>query len=373
MTDLTKLKIHEMNFMSDSNSTGSPPSDDSPLSFLPRPPSYFKLPRLLPSDPVMAIVVMFAITQLLAVPAGIFLLQGAQISPEVAQLSVSPTGQADDPLNAVFFVAYVLGGAVAILLTIKFYKGALLFRLLEFSVVSGSVAILLFAYLNGLTGMPFAPALLLSTMAGFMFGLAKFFIARLKNTAAILSSAGVGALFGFSMGFWPAMAFILALSLYDYIAVFRTRHMLAMAQALGTRSLSFTITAESGQSENTTQAIRAPTASLTPSTVSSTSGAAPSRSFSLHPRPSYPASHSSSHAIDRLDLGSGDLAIPAMLAVSTYTIAGLPGAIAVMIGTIVSIAVLLKFVVEKRVALPALPPICLGGLVALLIVKLLGF
>jgi len=38
-----------------------------------------------------------------------------------------------------------------------------------------------------------------------------------------------------------------------------------------------------------------------------------------------------------------------------------------VVGTTISLYYTLHFVTEKRVALPALPPICLGGLSALLI------
>lgn len=354
---------------------------DSNNSKAARPPNGFSISRQLSANPIWAIVLMFALTQLLAVPAGILLLQAAASNPQVQQLSAAPTGNADDLLNALFFVGYILFGAVAIVLTLRYYKGRMLFRLLEFSVVIGSVSMLLFAYLNGLAGMPFEQALGLSSLLGFVFGVAKFFWpVPLKNSAAILSSAGVGALFGFSMGFWPALMFVLALSLYDYIAVFRTKHMLQMAQALGTKSLSFTITAEAGgpdESHEKKQAAHAASVSTSrPAVVPSAPPAVLSEpGASSHPSASAAASHSthSARPIERLDLGSGDLAVPAMLAISSYTVAGPAGAIAVMIGTTISIFLLLGLVVEKRVALPALPPICLGGLLALLVVKLAGF
>ncbi|MDE1798060.1 MAG: hypothetical protein KGH63_01485, partial [Candidatus Micrarchaeota archaeon] len=329
------------------------------------------------------IVIMFAITQLIAVPAGILLLQASATSPDVAALSVVPPGQADNPLSAVFFVGSVLLSTGAILLLLYLYRfgslfkwlGEIIIRLLEFSVVSFAVAALLFAYLNVAAGVAFDAAFTVSLLAGLLFALLKFFIPRLKNSAAILSSAGVGALFGFSLGFWPALLFILLLSLYDYIAVFRTRHMLQMAQALGTKSLSFTITADAGGREPAPPKIKTQAVPIDLAASSSPPAAARAATGIPNLAPPTAASSAPRHygGIDRLDLGSGDLMVPAMLAVSTYTIAGTVGAVAVMAGTILSIALLLRLVVEKRVALPALPPICLGGLVALLIVKLAGF
>lgn len=319
-------------------------------------------------DPVQSIVLMFALTQLLGVSAGILLVASSPAMPDLEQIKVTPIGHSADPLNAAVFIAYVLFGAGAVLLVLHFYKGPRLFQLLEFSVVSGSVSVLLFAYLRTLLGIPFFDALGLSSMAGVTFGILKFLLPGLKNSAAILSSAGVGAMFGFSMGFWPALLFILGLSLYDYIAVFRTRHMLVLAQALGTRNLSFTITAESRpKKEEKIIAIAAPHTVAKGQSAPSPVPASPPAQPAAHPAPPRASS-----GVERLDLGSGDLSVPAMLAVSSYTIAGLPGALAVALGSTISIYVLLQFVVEKRVALPALPPICMGGLLALLAILLIG-
>ena len=78
---------------------------------------------------------------------------------------------------------------------------------------------------------------------------------------------------------------------------------------------------------------------------------------------------------DRLDLGTGDLSVPAMLSVSAYTLGpnGLIYSFAVAIGSTLALYALLKFVSKERVFLPALPPICLGGMLGLLVVKLAGF
>ena len=337
----------------------------SVMSFSP-----FRFPVL---EPVLSIVLMFALTQALALLAGVLLISAAVQNPVVNTVSVAPIqAEPENPLNAVFFIAYVLAGAAAALIAIRFFRGRLAFRLLEFVVLTGSVSMLFFAFLVGLAHADFLLAIGLSGAAGLLFALVKFFFKGLKNTAAILSSAGVGALLGFSMGFWPALLFIAAISLYDYIAVFKTRHMLALAQHLGARELSFTITAEKKEEkkeekksdEEKREKEKIGLANPEPPRLSSSSPS--SAKSSPSPLPPSPSSAPSS-GVERLDLGSGDLAIPAMLAVSTYGAAGLGGSLAIALGSTVSLYVLLKFVLEKRVALPALPPICMGALCALLI------
>ncbi len=321
--------------------------------------SFFRFPSL---DPLLSIVLMFAFTQALALTAGVFLISAAVQNPDVNLVSVAPMpAEPENPLNAAVFIAYVLGGAVLALLFIRFLRGRLAFRLLEFAMLTGSVSVLVLSFLLGVVHMDFLVAVGFSGGIGLLFALIKFFFKGLKNTAAVLSSAGVGALFGFSMGFWPALLFIAAISLYDYIAVFKTKHMLQLAQHLGSRELSFTITAEKKEEENQTPM---------PAFQSSLPASSARQSSIPSPRPA--AKPSPSSGVDRLDLGSGDLAVPAMLAVSTYGAAGLGGSLAIAAGSTVSLYFLLKFVLDKRVALPALPPICMGALAALLIFLLTG-
>jgi presenilin-like A22 family membrane protease len=303
------------------------------------------------NDPVFRIAVMFFLTQILGLSAGIFLLDAAAVDEQVQMISVSPTGNAEDPINGFFYVGYILLGAAMALILIKFIRWKLSFRFLELFVVAGSTSVLLFAFIYALSGAGFIPSFLFGIAGGILFALAKFFFSRLKNIAAILSSSGVGALFGFSMGFIPAVIFIIGVSIYDYLAVFKTKHMLCLAQNMGTKDMSFTVTASKGREVQKKHTIKN-------SKISSDTKHVKTKK-------------SSSIGFERIDLGSGDLAVPAMLSVSTFSATGLFGAIAVLIGTTISIYYTLKYVERNRVILPALPPICLGGMLALLIYELI--
>jgi presenilin-like A22 family membrane protease len=50
----------------------------------------------------------------------------------------------------------------------------------------------------------------------------------------------VGALLGVSIGVLPVIVFLILLAAYDYIAVFKTKHMVTMAKAVAKKNLSFT-------------------------------------------------------------------------------------------------------------------------------------
>ena len=292
----------------------------------------------------LQVALFFALTQVIGIYAGVVLIQGAIANEDLLALSVAPMPTANDPMNALFFLAYILFGAVMIILVARYYKGMIMFQLLESLVIFSASSIVFFAFALFPLNMGIEEALLFGAVLGLALAGAKFIWVQAKNAAAIISSAGVGAIFGFSLGFLPAVLFTILLSIYDYIAVFKTRHMVEMARELSTRQLSFAVTAKEVPARKQNEKVEVYV-------------------------------ERANKEGDRLDLGTGDLSVPAMLAVSAYTLGpnGLIYSFAVAAGSTIALYMLLKFVSKERVFLPALPPICLGGMLGLLLVKLVGF
>ncbi len=292
--------------------------------------------------PQAQVAIFFAITQILGIFSGMMLISSVKANPELADFSVAPLAP-NDPANALFFLIYILAGAAMVLLAGRFFKGMIFFRLLEVAVVASASSIVFLA-IGLFMGLDFVSAVLLAGVAGLGLAALKFFMSGVKNAAAIISSAGVAAIFGFSLGFLPTAIFVIFLSIYDYIAVFKTKHMIEMARSLSTRELSFAITAKN-----------------VPARM-------PKEKTEVYVERAMREG-------ERLDLGTGDLSVPGMLSVSAFSL-GANGPIyaaAIAIGSTISIYFLLQFVAKQRVFLPALPPICFGGMLSLLIVKLLGF
>ena len=307
--------------------------------------------------PYHQVAVFFAITQMIGIFSGIVLIQAALVDETIREFSVVPpfmsTNQ-NSPVDALatslLFIFYILFGAVMIVIISRYYKGMMFFRLLELMVIASASAIVFFT-IGIYLGLDFTIAFLVGGGAGFALAALKFFVVEVKNTAAIISSAGVGALFGFSLsttfgvpfGFLSTVGFILLLSIYDYIAVFKTKHIIEMARELSPRQLSFAVTAKN----------------------------IPARK--PHEKREEYVERAMNEG-ERLDLGTGDLSVPAMISVSAFTLgpSGLLYSLAVAAGSTLSLFFLLQFVSRRRVFLPALPPICLGGMVALLLVKLAG-
>lgn len=292
--------------------------------------------------PQLQVTVFFAITQLLGVFSGAVLFQAIASNPELQEFTVAPLAT-NDPANALFFLGYVLFGAAMVLLVGRLFKGAAFFQLLE-AVVIASASSVVFLAVGLFAGLGFEYALIVGGIAGCSLAALKYFWQEIKNSAAIISSAGVAAMFGFSLGFLPTALFVILLSIYDYVAVFKTKHMIEMARQLSTRQLSFAVTAKNVPARKEGEA-----------------------------REVYV--ERAMREGERLDLGTGDLSVPGMMAVSALSLGpnGMIYALAIAAGSTISIWLLLEFVAKRRVFLPALPPICFGGMLALLVVKLAGF
>ncbi len=147
-----------------------------------------------------------------------------------------------------------------------------------------------------------------------------------RNFVSIIAIAGAGSFLGISLGLLPIIAFIIALAIYDIIAVFFTKHMVEIGKTAVERNFAFMV-----------------------------------------------AMHTKEH---KFELGNGDLVIPLMVASSIMVngpfnnnglIAGLCLA-ASFVGLMMSIYLVSK----KKIAMPALPPQTLLMAIILGIALLLG-
>ncbi|MDD5317283.1 MAG: presenilin family intramembrane aspartyl protease [Candidatus ainarchaeum sp.] len=284
------------------------------------------------SGQIRRLLLLFLAAQLLGIFAGAALVQSALAYPvEFEGLNVAPGGESGSALSSLLFLAYIVAGAVAMIIVLRFYKGVLLFRLVEAFMLLGASGILFFV-LFGWFGVPHFELLALACALG--VAAAKFFVPDLKNFAAVLASAGVGAVFGFSLDFFPAAVFVVGLSVYDYLSVFWTRHMVYMARELGSKNLSFSVSATSMEAPG--------------------EGGKPVRTT--------------------LELGTGDLVVPILLSVSAYKLAFSPvDAFAVTFGSLTGLCIVLWYVSSRRTFLPALPPITFCALLALGLSRALGW
>jgi presenilin-like A22 family membrane protease len=267
------------------------------------------------------LIVVFLAAQLLGIGVGIGLIHEIE-SGQLEQPTVL-TENPDDPINAVALIVGILVFTAILLLFMKFFKGAGLFRVLEIFVLFSATVIAASAFLPELAFM-FAVQLVALKL---LFPKNIFF----RNVAAIVAVAGVGALIGVSLGVVPVLIFLILLSVYDFIAVFKTKHMVRLAKGISGRNLAFTV-------------------------------ALPSKKH-------------------QFELGTGDLVMPLVFAVSVMKTSqplGFPGfvvpAAMVLVASFIGLLLTINYV-RTRIgkALPALPPQAALMIVAWLASKAIGF
>ncbi len=257
------------------------------------------------------ILILFVAAQLLGAYTGVFIIQDAPANPIVQDMI------AQEPAPSFpAFLFYILIGVAVFLMLIRLRIG-ILFTLLEVMVVSATSSVFFYSLVR-----PFIADAVSATAAAAALGLAlafaKLLRPQLKNIAAIAASIGAGAAFGFSFSFAAAMLFMLLMAAYDYLAVFRTKHMVHMAKEIVKRNLSFTIT-------------------------------------SVQKMPS--------GKVSRMDLGTGDIALPIMVEVSAFAVH--PGlAVASFLGALAGVGTVLFYAWKNRTLLPAIPFIAGGTFLA---------
>ncbi len=222
---------------------------------------------------------------------------------------VSMVEDSTDPANAVYFMGYILAATVIMLIVIKLYAGHLLFTALE--------------VMLELLAAQLAAALFMPIEASFVVGLAvaalRLLVPALKPLLLGFSSVVVGALLGSSLDWLPIILLAVLLSVYDFLAVFKTKHMVKLAKSLQKRGTALAITVKSGK--------------------------------------------------DWVQLGTGDFVIPAALLVSALKVS-FSAALFAFCGAMLGMTALV-FLLEKRKGYwPALPPLVAGTLIGFIVFAL---
>jgi presenilin-like A22 family membrane protease len=155
----------------------------------------------------------FAVTQILGVyVAWRFLPETLKINP----ITIKDV----DIWSLIYLVVFM---AVFTFIVIKFKKvGTVFYKVLLIFLVFSGVQAILSIWLNSISSMVF------SAIFNLVFWLARNVI--MQNIAMVLTLAGIGAVLGLSIDPLLAVAILVILSFYDIIAVYKTRHMITMAQ-----------------------------------------------------------------------------------------------------------------------------------------------
>ena len=230
--------------------------------------------------------------------------------------------------NSFFLFGYIIIATVIILLIIKFWRNFL--KLVEaFAIFFSSWITFDFLIPIGIWYFSLGFFLALLLTAWKMFRPTIFS----QNIAVIFTIAGVGAFIGASLGIVPVLIFMLLLTVYDFISVFVTKHMIHLAKEITKRPTAFVVSIP--------HKFKKPV------------------SFAYEKR--------KRKKIHVFQLGAGDIAIPLMFSVSVLSTYTFVHGLLTSIGSVTALGLLIFYLVRKPgIALPAIPFITLGSVAGFL-------
>ncbi|MCX8174348.1 MAG: presenilin family intramembrane aspartyl protease [Thermoplasmata archaeon] len=171
------------------------------------------------------------------------------VVPQIAAILLSPFYRAlgmqafadpNNPVNPIFYIIMLLGLTAIILLLVKIGLEKMLRYLLLFAISVSFLFVIYpvlwfavpFAYYEAdiIIDVPFSIASFLTIVCiGFLFWYPEWYVI---NGIGLISAAGIAAILGISLGILPAFIILLGLAVYDAISVYRTKHMITLADSV---------------------------------------------------------------------------------------------------------------------------------------------
>jgi len=226
--------------------------------------------------------------------------------------------------NSLYLFGYILAATAAIILILKFRRSLL--KLIEIIILFVSSWItfdFLFPIVIWYIDLGLILAIVLTVWKIFRPGMMSHIL------AIVFSLSGIGALLGASLGILPVIVFILLLSVYDFVSVFITKHMVFMAKSIVKEPTIFVVSV--------------------PSTLGKTVK-------KRHPPKLVKARV--------FNLGSGDVVLPLIFITSLLVNFGLKHAIFSLVGVTIVLFLLLNWRIKETLtkprALPVMPFLSMG-------------
>lgn len=143
--------------------------------------------------------------------------------PEFDRAGLQATENPQDPLNSVFYIGIILVFTLLMLIIIKYDV-----KWIIKAVILLSAASLSFYALSVV--LPLSVALVFALGIGvLLYVYPEWYVI---DGAGVLMGAGGAGIFGISLGILPSLVLLVILAVYDAIAVYRTKHMLTLAEGV---------------------------------------------------------------------------------------------------------------------------------------------
>ena len=244
-------------------------------------------------------------------------------------------GDANDPMNLIVFFVIMLVVTATILLIAKFWKKQFIQVIILGSIAYTSYFV--FYTLLSLVVPSATLSLFLSIIAAaiLVVALIKYPEWYIINFCGIIVGVGAIGIFGISLGIFLVIVLLIGLSIYDAISVYKTKHMIDLADAV--------------------MDLKLPVMLVVPKT----------RKYSiLKETKGLKEKLEDKEEREAFFMGLGDIVMPGILVVSSfYNIAdnGLLIALSVMLGTLIGFAVLMSVVIKGKPQ-AGLPYLCSGAI-----------
>jgi len=179
--------------------------------------------------PVITMACLFVIAQLMAIA----------ITPTFQEQNVQAFENPENVGNAIFYIAVILV-FTAVLLTIAKYGFKRLIKAIILFAVGTTMFYVFYPLLwkiipyginlGIVIDIPFSLSILLAV--SLTFALYKHPEWYVVDTVGIVIAAGAASIFGLSLAILPTIVLLVALAVYDAIAVYKTKHMISLADSV---------------------------------------------------------------------------------------------------------------------------------------------
>jgi presenilin-like A22 family membrane protease len=136
-----------------------------------------------------------------------------------------------DTGNVFFWIAIILIFTAFIFLVIKLNKKWIIQAFILITVVSTSYYVF-YALFSNILSSDLNSLLSIIISGGLTIVLYKFPEWYIIDLVGIIIGAGAASIFGISLAIFPTLLLLVLLAVYDYIAVYRTKHMVALAEGV---------------------------------------------------------------------------------------------------------------------------------------------
>ncbi len=313
---------------------------------------------------LIQIVIMFLIVQFFGMFLAAIMFSGATYSQIQSAVVLSSV------YDIIYYIGIIVIMSIILLLLFKFFNLSLLFRVYE-GVLIFITSLIVFSIIFTLIipnsslyiyGNSIGISVIAAIGVALVFVFAKNKWAFMRNTAAIVASVGAGVLLGVSFSFIIAYIFMAVLAVYDFIAVFITKHMLSLARIAEDNNLAFMVTVneiegvhENNFSKQTLKKIKSSYKKIKNRTIKN-----------LFKKKFVPVAA-------RVGLGTGDLAVPLMVAIAAYgTYMNFIMSFFVIFGAIAGLLATMLILRKYKRALPAIPPLFAGITIFIGLYMLIG-